>query len=66
MSAKQGVAKARKILSSHDKFGARLGVLNFQPINAAKLNCEKVNREYVCQVGADIDPREIRLRTRYR
>ena len=59
MTAKEGVAKARELLSAHENFGTRLAKLDFQPIQAAQLSCTGKKRNPQCTLGQQIDPRQI-------
>ncbi|MGX0977035.1 hypothetical protein ACSSVY_002759 [Roseovarius sp. MBR-51] len=64
MSKEVAIASAKKILSEDERFGHRLGVLAFEPVQAAKIACGAGWE--LCQLGQKIDPSELSMTIRLR
>tara|TARA_R100000935_G_scaffold8021_1_gene16901 strand:- start:155 stop:802 length:648 start_codon:yes stop_codon:yes gene_type:complete len=64
MSKEVAIATAKKVLSEDERFGHRLGVLAFEPVQAAKVACEASWE--LCQLGQKIDPSKLSMTFRPR
>ncbi len=64
LSKSAALANAKEILSADERFGHRLGVLPFEPVQAARVQCDAGTD--VCRLGEEIDPRKLSMTYRLR